>query len=144
MKHLKTHFIKESLNLNELYDYLQEIEKNKERVPDGIYDISDIEFFNPNIPTVRKWVKKGTDPSQNYEDLPNAQEILSTWKSNLDAFVEKYPNFLIARAYATEYALWVATIPTKKIKNIGSGFNYGSTNIIDDCPKRILILAEND
>lgn len=84
-------------------------------VPDGVWDISDIDFI---------------ELKSNLENLSN--------------FLNKYPDCVIADAYQTEYPFLLATKPTIKVKYIGSGFNHGSNNIIDNCPKRILICGEDD
>lgn len=71
-------------------------------------------------------------------------------KQKVRDFVEKYPNFVSANAYETDKYLLLSEKPKKldtkweKQNVMGSGFNYGSTNIISNCPSRILILAEND
>lgn len=62
-------------------------------------------------------------------------------------FAEKYPEFVIAHAYETSWTLLLSRAPIRLEmdgKWFGSGFNYGSTNLLEDCPKRLLILAEND
>ena len=59
-------------------------------------------------------------------------------------FADKHPEFCIANAYQTEYPIWLSKMPTKKLNFVGSGFNHGANNVIEDCPKRILICAEDD
>jgi hypothetical protein len=92
-------------------------------VDDGVWDISDIEYISlvPN--------GDGKDPEHLEE---------------LSKFLDKYPNPFVADAYETEYPFLLSAEPTKRVEFIGSGFNYGSNNIIDNCPKRILICGEND
>ncbi len=65
-------------------------------------------------------------------------------KQTLD-FIKKYKKVYIGSAYETETSILFSDKPKKLIgHDKGSGFNYGSTNIIDNCPKSILILAQND
>lgn len=46
--------------------------------------------------------------------------------------------------YETDFPILLFDEPQNKTRLIGSGFNYGSINMIRNCPKDILILAEND
>lgn len=65
----------------------------------------------------------------------------------LQIFSERHPDFVVANAYETSTTILLSQKPNKlemKGKWFGSGFNYGSTNLLVDCPKRVLILAEND
>jgi hypothetical protein len=77
--------------------------------------------------------------------------VCGTFNHSNDAelleFAKKHEGFAIASAYETEMTILLSRVPTKlssKEMVIGSGFNYGSTNIVVDCPRRLLILAEND
>jgi hypothetical protein len=110
-----------------IWKFVRELTKDKDYVPDGVWDISDIDFFDPNM---RTW-------------KPTPEQV-STHFDGMKAFIEKYPEFVVAEAYQTEYPLWLAEKPTKQVDYIGSGFNHGSNNIIDNCPKRILICGEDD
>jgi hypothetical protein len=98
---------------------LDEEEENEKRVmKDGIYDLEDVEILDID------------------DNVSNKKK---------EAFIKKYPNYRKASAYETDYLIYLSKTPKPfKGKNIGSGFNYGSTNVLIDCPKRILILAEND
>ena len=60
-------------------------------------------------------------------------------------FINKYPDFVVGSAYQT-YAIVLLTRKPPKFsgKWTGTGFNYGSTNILENCPNDILILAEDD
>lgn len=89
----------------------------KRILDDGVYDMTGIEFIL---------------------DTSSEQEVRR--------FIKKYPKYFIASAYETEMRFLVASKPPRlQEKNLsGSGFNYGSTNIIKNCPKTVLILAEND
>lgn len=62
-------------------------------------------------------------------------------------FIKRHPNFRIGSAYETYATILVAEPPTKfKGQVKGTGFNYGSTNILAGLHpgKMLLILAEND
>jgi len=63
-------------------------------------------------------------------------------------FIKAHPDYAVASAYETYTTMILASKP-KKITftnktYIGSGFDYGSTTILRDLPKDILILAENN
>lgn len=95
--------------------------ENAKSLDDGVYDMTGIEF-----------VVDDENKDRN--------------KRNLEGFIKKYPDFLLASAYETDERILVATRPPRvRVENLlGGGFNYGSTNIIINCPKTVLILAEND
>ena len=96
-----------------------------EIVEDGVYDISEKEF-----------IEFVYDNETN--EFINLKEIIE--------FINKYPDCVQACACDTETTILISSMP-KQIPEedvIGSGFNYGSTNVIKNCPKQILILAEND
>lgn len=135
--------IKSIENGDPSWKWIQNLRNTQDYVPDGVYDISDIEYFVPDPPRSKKWVGRNVTAS-GYEDLPNAKELMDKWNKEFINFIKKYPNFVIADAYQTEYPLFLSEMPTKKVKYIGSGFNHGSNNIIDNCPKRILICGEDD
>ncbi len=60
-------------------------------------------------------------------------------------FIENHPNFVVANAYETSSTILLSRKPNIfKGYYVGSGFNYGSTNLVENCPKRLLILAEDD
>lgn len=103
-------------------------------VPDGVWDISDIDFIevSPQYVMVGKSWRKLTN-----EELNNHIEKLSE-------FLDKYPNCVIADAYQTQHPFLLARKPTVTVNYLGSGFNRGSNNIIENCPKRILICGEDD
>lgn len=96
-------------------------------VPDGVWDISNIEFIE------LVW-----------ENLKIQEEEVQEHLNNLSEFITKYPNCVIADAYQTESPFLLSEKPTVQVSYIGSGFNHGSNNIIDNCPKRILICGEDD
>lgn len=88
---------------------------------DGIYDVTDMVYFE-----VRD------------EDREAAIE-----------YIEAHKIFYIANAYETDKIILFSKKPHSmssewcEKKWIGSGFNYGSTNLLRFCPRDILI-AEND
>jgi hypothetical protein len=105
------------------------IENNKKvenalHLEDGIYDTTGIDFISI--------------------------EETNISEKEITKFIKKYPNFCVASAYDTYTTLLLSKKPKELDNNwqtkniIGSGFNYGSTNILTNCPKSILILAEND
>ncbi len=64
---------------------------------------------------------------------------------SLRKLIETYPNGCIANAYETETTIFFTEkIPKYSVNLIGEGFNYGSTNLLLNCPETLLILAEND
>lgn len=72
-------------------------------------------------------------------------DIYYNFPKEIEAFHKKHSDMVIASAYETHQTLLLSKRPTKwKGKLIGSGFNYGSTNLIENPPTRLLILAEND
>lgn len=89
-------------------------------LPDGIYELDeDIEIIGGQF-----WEPEDDD---------------------VRAFAKKHPGFVVAQAYATYACFLLSRRPKKAQCNVqGSGFNYGSTNIITNCPNRLLILAEDD
>ena len=106
----------------QLKEKFENLVKRGINVDDGIYDIEGIEFLavDANIESAIEWI-------------------------------ENHEKFWIADAYETDFPILLSDEPrclnSKKWNEecwIGSGFNYGSTNIIKNCPKDILILAEND
>lgn len=106
--------------MNKIDKAIEEAGEKDRYLEDGIYDIEDIEFIEVLEP-----------PYKEVEKIEN--------------FIRKYPDFYIASAYETQSTILLSREPMKfKGEQIGSEFNYGSTNILKNCPKNILILAEND
>lgn len=64
----------------------------------------------------------------------------------IQGFMEKNPNWVLASAYETHTYLLLSRMPEPWIGHaFGSGFNYGSTNVINTKgADRLLILAQND
>lgn len=79
---------------------------------------------------------------KSWRNLTN--EELNNHIEKLSEFLDKYPNCVIADAYQTEHPFLLARKPTVTVNYLGSGFNRGSNNIIENCPKRILICGEDD
>ena len=91
---------------------------NEHELSDGIYDVTDIAYLDLHKATLEE----------------------------IKEFTREHDNFVYASAYEVDEVFLLAhgpeAIDTDKWD--GSGFNYGSVNIINNCPKSILILAEND
>ena len=104
-------------------------------VEDGVWDISDIDFIAMLPPN-------GVMDGGNWRRLTKSE--LDEHITKLSEFFDKYPNCVIADAYQTEHPFFLSEKPTVEVKSVGNGFNRGSNNIIDNCPKRILICAEDD
>jgi len=89
---------------------------------DGVYDISDLEFL-----------------------IIGTKDIDEKLISDIEDFVTKHPDFVVANPYQVEYPILISKKPNKYTgKGYGSWFNHGSSNIITNCPNSILILAQND
>lgn len=108
--------------------------KRREHVPDGIWDITGIEYFED--------VSHGRYVKQ--EEGWRIDPINPNFQSEKEAFIEKYPDYVIADPYQTEHPFLLSKMPEKQVSSIGSGFNYGSNNIVIDCPATILICAQDD
>lgn len=95
---------------------------------DGIYDVTDIDYL--------AFEKINWDEPEKLEAIKEVQD-----------FIRKWPNYIVAQAYQARTLFLFATGPeniTKKTHKEGAGFNYGSCNLLTNCPKSILILAEDD
>jgi hypothetical protein len=101
-----------------------EIEALRESVDldDGIYE-------------VQPWVSI-LDLSKEYNQV----------KETIQAFLVENPQWRFACAYQTGVVLLLSEPPIARpdLHTLGSGFNYGSTNLLENCPSRILILAQDD
>lgn len=107
----------------EFYKLKENDELDEDRyLSDGVYDVTGIEFVELQ------------------ENNPDEEEIKKE-----EEFFEAHKNFYIASAYETECTILLANKPKPfKGEEFGNGFNYGSTNILTNLPKAILILAQND
>ena len=113
------HQLKECQTIKEIRNTLgHQVVRNSRRIPDGVWDIEDIEFI------------------QVIQRVENTEVIKE--------FIVKYPTFHVGNAYETGEYFLLSDRPSDLVTTIGGGFNYGSTNVIENCPKRILVLAEND
>lgn len=75
---------------------------------------------------------------------PIGNKIEAT-KEEIIEFINKYPQCVIASSYETNVVILLSRAPKRiPLNYAGSGFNYGSTNLIENAPRRLLILAEND
>jgi hypothetical protein len=101
-------------------------------VEDGVYDISNIEHFDVQYPAHISNGKQRTEAkiTEDYKKLVEG----------IEEFVAKHPNACLASAYETESYVILSEKPTKVVEYKGSGFSHGSTNIIDNCPSKVLIL----
>lgn len=100
----------------------------KRNLDDGVYNASNVkEVFELDV----------------YFDVESLFETETSEK--LIEFCTKYPNWCIASPYETNCTLFLSNRPSQfQGERIGSGFNYGSCNFLENCPSKLLILAEND
>lgn len=106
---------------------------------DGIYEVDeDIEVIEMSSDDYIDDDSLDMKLSNHYTKLDETRDIF-------DAFHKKYPDCVYAEGYETGCGFLLSRQPKKFRGNvIGSGFNYGSTNLLSGCPSRILIIAEND
>lgn len=146
---------------------LNEDEFEKRKLGDGIYDVENIEFTELHEEAyalaklrISTYVSDSEfnellEKEKRTHNYNNLEKNMNKFRSKILlalAFINKYPNYVIASAYQTSGTLLLSKRPKKLSESkewidkhsFGTGFNYGSTNIIIDCPKAILILAEND
>ncbi len=134
---------------------MKTILEGHERVGDGIYDVSNVAYVLIKSEMVLKvdvekeltrWEEMYKENIKKDEEW--ARRTRKTVRDNrreIELFVEKYPTFVVASAYETHFSILLSKMPPEaSVEQIGSGFNYGSTNIINNCPRSLLILAEND
>lgn len=101
---------------------------------DGVYGLDDdIEIFGGQK-YFRFQGKGGLGVSDFYTEFS---------KEELIAFLNKHPDFVYAEPYQTNY-IWFLSRRPNQLEYTGNGFNYGSSNLIINCPKRVLVLAEDD
>jgi len=63
----------------------------------------------------------------------------------LSDLLEFHGRIFVASAYEVGTCILFDSMPTRvKTRGIGIQFNYGATALIQDAPKNLLILAEND
>lgn len=94
-------------------------------LPDGIY--------NPRNTPFVMW-------RQSVNELTRGDEIYE-----LERLMADYPDGCFANAYETSTTFFfVKTLKKYHVESLGDGFNYGSTNLLLNCPQNLLILAQND
>lgn len=65
----------------------------------------------------------------------------------INNFIETYPDYVYAEPYEVHGLVLLSKKPVEfNGRMVGTGFNYGSLNLIEvmNAPQAILILAEND
>lgn len=106
---------------------------DKDRVlEDGIYDVSGIPYFIEQ------------DREMRHIDNAGKGRPLS---EDAKEFMDNYKDYVIGNAYGCPDSFilgWKPELIKEPTRKIGSGFNYGSTNLIENCPRSVLILAEDD
>lgn len=101
-------------------------------VGDGVYDVSNIECYSIEYPLHKINGKQRKDEKISEDYVKLVKEI--------EDFVAKHPNAYLASAYETEKYIILSEKPEKVVEYQGSGFSHGSTNVIQNCPSKILIL----
>lgn len=115
-------------------------QKRDRKIGDGIYDVTDIPFIDLGGTSNTLKERYNYDKKEHVIEIHN-EEL----EEKVKKFIEENPDWVLASAYATEYYILFAKQPPKFTgEHIGWGFNYGSTNLLIDCPRNILILAEDD
>ena len=125
MAKIKVELTQEQKEYNQWFNDLMDDKSNDDnsKVENGIYDISNIEYF----------LFRGGYSRPAKKD-----------EAAFRIFAEKYPNFVIAEPYQTEQIICLSEKPTIELDTLGTDFTHGANAIIDNCPKRILICAQND
>lgn len=106
------------------YKQVYEGEIRDRQIDDSIFDISNCKYLFFDSDEIRK---------------ESNDQIIKT-------FQEQYSDWCYANPDGTGGFVFLSSRPPK-LKNkdvVGTGFNYGSCNIIQNCPSVILIVAEND
>lgn len=123
--------INEKMTYSAVTKLLNKLFKGK-LIEDGVYDVSNVDCYTIEYPLHKIDGKQRKDEkiSEDYIKLIN----------EIEAFVAKYPNACLASAFETEKYIILSELPTKIIDYKGSGFSHGSTNLIENCPSKLLIL----
>lgn len=110
--------------MSTFYKQEYEGEINDRRIGDGVFDISNCKYLFFDCGEIRK---------------ESNDQIIKT-------FQEQHPDWCYANPYETDGFVILSNKPliVEDINIVGMGFNYGSCNIIQNCPSVILITAEND
>ncbi len=111
-----------------------------EKIDDGFYTISDsmiclqVNFNWSDVVAV--WHCYRDDVKE--EKIKEIEQFIDTVKNKSVIYM--------ANAYGTSNCLLLSEQPQKiKLNIIGGGFEgHGTTAFIDNCPKRLLILGQND
>jgi hypothetical protein len=92
---------------------------------------------------VKRWEFK---PSPEQEEICRiyAEEQWNIFKQSLEAFCEKYPDWQVAEAYQTYGLYLLSNKPEKFIGNQTGTYGRGANLLLEDCPKKLLFLAEDD
>lgn len=106
--------------ISDKYEYTKAYDNDS--LSDGVWDITNI----PYCMIGRYELKQNIDTN------------------DFDIFVAMYPDFILAHPYETDMFVLLARRPEKITTCVGTGFNYGSCNIIENCPQTVLICAEDD
>lgn len=111
-------------NLDEFNEYFQN-DFDKRYLRDGVYDVSNLEVL----------ILDGCEG-----------DIIEEHWQQVKEFIDKNPKWVFASPYQINTSFLVSEMPHELSKNniFGNGFNYGSGNLIVNCPSKILILAEDD
>lgn len=99
----------------------------------------------PDDRVLRDGIYEVSDDIEVLELEGEAQELRAEDRTKALKFMARYPDYYMASAYQC-YATFLLSKKPNKFggEYSGSGFNAGSTNLLSDCPRRVLILAEND
>lgn len=94
---------------------------------DGIYNTSDIEVLA-------------------IEEMAEYEISKAIEREDVQEFIKKYEStWAVGTAYQTGMIFFCERKPDKiNVVKAGSGFNYGSANLLVNLPNSILILAEDD
>lgn len=116
-----------NITIESLFLTAEEMEQNFEldTLEDGVYDITDI----PRI-CIYKDVFTSLEP----EEIAEVQNFINAHGRD---------NIAIGSAYGTDITFLLAKQPTE-VESWSGGFNYGTGAILTNCPRDIMILAEND
>jgi hypothetical protein len=95
-------------------------------------------------PEDKRWVNDGV---WDLEDIEVLDVETKSGREKAKEFKEKYPDWAIASPYDTMAEILLSRKPTKFLKytDFSNSFEgHGSCAMIEDCPKRILILGQSD
>lgn len=93
-------------------------------IPDGVYDITGIPYL----------------------DIPDSRRYNSRTVKKIEEFNNKHSPVYLAKPYQT-YQIFLLGEKPKEIfsKNlVNPSYSHGAAGIIENCPKTVMILAEDD